>query len=95
MIFLVVCGFKVLKKNIMTKKSKLLDHVSRVIRTKHYRYSTEKSYVDWIYRYIYFHDKRHPKDMGAKEISDFLTFLAVERKVSASTQNQALNAIVF
>ena len=79
----------------MPKKSKLLDHVRQVILTKQYRYSTEKSYVDWIYRYIYFHNKQHPKNMREKEISEFLTFLAVERKVSASTQNQALNALVF
>ena len=79
----------------MVKKSKFLDLVRQTIRTKQYRYSTEKSYVDWIYRYIYFHNKRHPKDMGDKEISEFLTFLAVEREVSASTQNQALNALVF
>ena len=77
------------------KNQNFLTIVRQVIRTKHYRYSTEKSYVDWIYRYIFFHDKRHPKDMGEKEISEFLTFLAVERKVSASTQNQALNALVF
>jgi len=79
----------------MPKKSKLLEQVRRVIKTKHYRYSTEKSYVDWIYRYIFFHNKKHPKEMGEKEVSEFLTFLAVERKVSASTQNQALNALVF
>ncbi len=79
----------------MPKKSKLLEQVRRIIQTKHYRYSTEKSYVDWIYRYILFHDKKHPKEMGEKEVSEFLSFLAVERKVSASTQNQALNALVF
>jgi hypothetical protein len=68
------------KKFITAKKSKLLDHVRQVIRTKHYRYSTEKSYVDWIYRYIYFHNKRHPKMMGEKEISEFLTFLLSNAK---------------
>jgi len=77
------------------KRSKLLDHVREVIRTNHFSYSTEKTYVSWIYRFITFHDKRHPNEMGGKEIADFLTNLAVERKVSASTQNQALNALVY
>ena len=77
------------------KRSKFLDHVREVIRTNHFSYSTEKTYISWIYRFITFHDKRHPKEMGGKEIADFLTNLAVERKVSASTQNQSLNALVF
>ena len=77
------------------KGSRFLDYVSRVIRTHHFSYSTEKTYVNWIYRFILFHNKRHPEDMGGMEIADFLTNLAVERKVSASTQNQALNALVF
>jgi len=79
----------------VAKKSKLLNQVRNVIRTKHYSYATEKTYVDWIYRFILFHDKQHPKKINEKGISDFLTFLAVEREVAASTQNQALNAIVF
>lgn len=77
------------------KRSMFLDHVREVIRTNHFSYSTEKTYVNWIYRFIVFHNKRHPGEMGGKEIADFLTYLAVERKVSASTQNQALNALVF
>ncbi len=77
------------------KRSAFLDHVREVIRTNQFSYSTEKTYVNWIYRYIVFHDRRHPGEMGEKEIADFLTNLAVERKVSASTQNQALNALVF
>jgi len=76
-------------------RSKFLDHVREVIRTNQFSYSTEKTYIRWIYRFIIFHDKRHPNEMGGKEIADFLTNLAVERKVSASTQNQALNALVF
>jgi len=72
-----------------------LDQVREVIRTSHFSYSTEKTYVDWIYRFIVFHGKRHPAEMGGEEIALFLTHLAVERKVSASTQNQALNALVF
>jgi integron integrase len=74
---------------------KLLDQVSDAIRIKHYSYRTEQTYKDWIKRYILFHNKRHPKDMGAEEIQAFITHLAVEKKVSASTQNQALSAILF
>ncbi len=74
---------------------KLLEQVSDVIRLKHYSYKTEKSYVNWIKRYIIFHNKRHPKEMSGKEIEEFLTHLAVEENVAASTQNQALNAILF
>jgi integron integrase len=77
------------------KRSVFLDHVRKIIRTNQLSYSTEKIYVSWIYRFIVFHDKRHPDEMGGKEIGAFLTHLAVERKVSASTQNQALNALVF
>ncbi len=74
---------------------KLLDQVSDALRLKHYSYRTEQAYRDWIKRYILFHNKRHPKDMGAPEIQAFLTHLAVEKNVSASTQNQALSAILF
>jgi site-specific recombinase XerD len=74
---------------------KLLDQVRDAIRIKHYSYRTEQTYVDWIKRYILFHGKRHPADMGEKEVRAFITHLAVERTVSASTQNQALSAIVF
>ena len=77
------------------KGSKFLDYVREVIRINHFSYSTEKTYVNWIYRFIIFHNKRHPEEMGGKEIADFLTNLVVERRVSASTQNQALNALVF
>jgi len=77
------------------KRSVFLNHVREVIRTNQLSYSTEKTYISWIYRFIVFHGKRHPDEMGGKEIADFLTNLAAERKVSASTQNQALNALVF
>jgi len=76
-------------------KKKLLDQVRDVIRLKHYSIRTERAYVDWIRRFILFHDKRHPREMGSAEIEAFLTHLAVERQVAASTQNQALNALVF
>lgn len=74
---------------------KLLDQVREAIRLKHYSYRTEQSYVDWIKRYILFHAKRHPSEMGAPEILAYITFLANDRQVSASTQNQALSAILF
>jgi integron integrase len=77
------------------KPRKLLDQVSDALRTKHYSYRTEQTYIDWIKRYIIFHKKRHPNEMGENEIRAFLTHLAVERKVAASTQNQALSAILF
>jgi integron integrase len=65
------------------------------IRTRHYSRRTEKAYVGWIPRYIFFHGKRHPAEMGGPEVARFLTALAVEQKVAASTQNQALNALLF
>ena len=77
------------------KRSQFLDHVREVIRTNHLSYSTEKTYISCVYRFIIFHNKRHPGEMGGKEISDFLTYLTVVRNVSTSTQNQALNALVF
>jgi hypothetical protein len=74
---------------------RLLDQVMQAMRVKHYARTTEECYVQWIRRYILFHNRRHPRDMGAAELELFLTNLAVEGHVSASTQNQALNAIVF
>lgn len=76
-------------------KPKLLDQVRQTIRRKHYSLRTEQTYVDWIKRYIFFHNKRHPAEMGAREMEEFLNHLAVEKKVAASTQNQALSALVF
>jgi integron integrase len=74
---------------------KLLDRVHEIIRRKHYSIRTEQSYVDWIKRFIYFHDKRHPANLGATEVEAFLTHLAVERDVAAATQNQAQCALLF
>jgi len=74
---------------------RLLDRMRQVLRTKHYAYSTEQAYVQWARRYILFHDKRHPQEMGGPEIEQFLTHLAVEGRVSASTQTQALCALLF
>ena len=77
------------------QKPKLLDQVREAIRTRHYSPRTEETYVHWIKRFIFFHNKRHPAEMGEKEIAQFLSNLASEQHVSASTQNQALNAILF
>ncbi|MEO6118642.1 MAG: integron integrase [Methylotenera sp.] len=74
---------------------KLLDQVRGKIRLKHYSIRTEQAYVDWIKRYILHFDKQHPKDLGAGEVEQFLTYLAVVGKVSASTQNQAKSALLF
>jgi len=74
---------------------KLLDQVSDAIRLKHYSYRTEQTYKEWIKRYILFHGKRHPKEMGVHEIQAYLSHLATEKNVAASTQNQALSAILF
>jgi integron integrase len=76
-------------------KKKLLERVREAIRLKHYSYRTEETYVQWIKRYIFFHNKRHPQEMGVAEIESFLTHLAVVDKVAASTQNQALSALLF
>lgn len=76
-------------------KSKLLEKVSEQIKIRHYSRRTEKTYLTWIKKYIYYHQKRHPATMGSQEINQFLSFLACEKKVAASTQNQALNAILF
>jgi len=76
-------------------EKKLLDQVRDVIRMKHYSLRTEKAYIYWIRRYILFHNKKHPKEMAEKEVSAFLSYLAVRENVAAATQNQALNAIVF
>lgn len=80
---------------IEKKKPKLLDQVRQVIRIKHYSLRTEESYISWIKRFILFHNKRHPVEMGEREIGQFITHLANNGKISASTQNQALCAIIF
>ena len=79
----------------MPSKPKLLDQVRQAIRTRHYSPRTEETYVHWIKRFIFFHNKRHPVEMSETEIARFLSNLASESHVSASTQNQALNAICF
>lgn len=74
---------------------RLLDRVRTAIRTRHYSLRTEEAYVGWIRRYVVFHNKRHPLEMGEREINAFLSHLAVKGRVSASTQNQALCALLF
>jgi integron integrase len=78
-----------------SEQSPFLGRVSEVIRTRGYSIRTEKSYIPWVKRFILFHGKRHPGELGEAEVAAFLTHLAVERNVSPSTQNQALNALVF
>src|SRR5437773_10273758 len=77
------------------KPKKLLDQVRDVMRLKHYSLRTERTYGDWIARFIRFHGKRHPSEMGKREVNEFLTHLARDGHVSASTQNQALSALLF
>jgi integron integrase len=74
---------------------RLLDQVRDAIARKHYSRRTEQAYVHWIKRFIFFSDKRHPRDMGAPEVTSFLSHLARDRDVAAATQNQALAAILF
>ncbi len=74
---------------------RLLDQVREALRVKHYAYRTEETYIQWIRRYILFHGKRHPRDMAEPEVEAFLTHLAVDGNVAASTQNQALSALLF
>jgi len=77
------------------KEPKLLDQVRDMLRLRHYSIRTEESYIQWIKRYIYFHHKTHPRELGEVHITAFLTDLAVNKNVSASTQNQALSALLF
>lgn len=77
------------------EKPRLLDQVRSVIHVRHYSRRTEDAYIYWIRQFILFHDKRHPAEMGKTEVERYLTWLAEKRNVAASTQNQALNAILF
>lgn len=78
-----------------TQPAKLLDRVRAAIRARHYSLRTEEAYVGWIRRFILFHNKRHPAEMGESEVNQFLTHLALSENVAASTQNQALSALLF
>jgi integron integrase len=77
------------------KAKKLLDQLRDAIRAKHYSYRTEQTYIDWCKRYILYHNKRHPAEMGIPEIQAYIVHLATDQQVAASTQNQALSAILF
>jgi hypothetical protein len=77
------------------KPPRLLDQVRQAVRARHYSRRTEKAYVAWVRRYVLFHAKRHPSEMGAAEISQYLSSLAVKDNVAASTQNQALSGLLF
>src|SRR5690242_7012054 len=83
------------ESSVSPQKPKLLEEVRQALRSRHYSNKTEKAYVHWIRRFIFFNGKRHPMEMAEAEIGRFLSSLATERHVSASTQNQALNAILF
>ena len=74
---------------------KLLEQIRAAIRVRHYSLRTEETYLRWVKRFILFHGKRHPRDMGAQEVQQFLSHLAVAGHVAASTQSQALSALVF
>ncbi len=82
-------------KSMTTPKPKLLDQVRAAIRVRHYSLRTEEAYIYWIRKYIFYHQKRHPVEMGKAEVQLFLNHLAIKEKVATSTQNQALCAIVF
>jgi integron integrase len=84
-----------LQTSIPQGNPKLLDQVRDVIRRKHFSLRTERTYTDWIRRFILFHNKRHPNDMAEAEVTEFLTHLARDGNVAASTQNQALSALLF
>jgi Phage integrase, N-terminal SAM-like domain len=73
---------------------KLLDHVRDVLRVNHYSVRTEEAYVGWIRRYIFYHNKKHPRDMGSLEVELYLTHLAVGEKVSTNTQKQHVKALL-
>src|SRR6185437_2002147 len=81
--------------NIVAPEPKLLDRLRHACRVRHYSIRTEDAYHDWARRFILFHDKRHPSDMAEAEVNEFLTDLAVNGHVAASTQNQALCALLF
>lgn len=93
---IIMVNMEIKKKFKPNQKLKLLDQVREVLRYHHYALSTEKTYCQWILRFIYYYGKkRHPKNMGAREVERFLSHLATHEKVAISTQKQALNAIVF
>ncbi len=83
------------KREVSDRPLRLLERLRNRLRTRHYSPRTERTYCDWVRRFVLYHERRHPRSMGEPEIAAFLTHLATERQVSASTQNQALQAILF
>lgn len=83
------------RQNQPDAKFRLLQQVRRAVRTRGYSIRTEKTYVDWVRRFVLFHSRRHPTTMGDAEIREFLTHLAVDRQIAPATQNQALAAVLF
>jgi len=83
------------QQSLTARKPKLLEQLRQALRSRHYSRRTEQTYCQWVKRFIYFHRVRHPAEMGEPEINAFLTHLAVKERVSASTQNQALSALLF
>ena len=79
----------------MIQKPRLLDRLRDRIRLKHYSIRTEKAYLVWNRRFVLFHNKQHPRNLGTKEVEQFLTYLVVNARVASSAQNQALSAILF
>ena len=86
---------KVLGRFLPNPKLKLREQLAEVCRFRHFSHRTESAYWHWIKGFILFHGKRHPRELGAAEVNGFLGHLALEERVAASTQNQALNAVVF
>ena len=89
------CTTTMLPPSPHPRKVKLLDRVRETIRFRHYSRRTEQVYVDWIKQFILFHGKRHPDEMGAAEVKEFVTHLATKANVAAATQNQAFSALLF
>ena len=88
-------GVRSRSSSAQNAKPKLMDQLKEALRARHYSRRTEKTYCSWVRRFIFFHNVRHPAEMAEPEINAFLTDLAVKQKVSASTQNQALSALLF
>ena len=83
------------KPGKQNKPNKLLERAQEILRIRHYSIRTEEAYIAWMKRFILFHNKRHPENMGIAEIEAFLSHLAIQGDVAPSTQNQALNALLF
>ena len=92
---LIIINMNFTNTHIKAKQPSLLDQVKRATRLKHYSIRTEQAYTDWVKRYVIFHKKQHPRNLGTREVTEFLSYLAIERNVSPNTQSQAFNALLF